>query len=346
MVVKRINLKNFRCHKDITIELNPNVTIITGKNGSGKTSILEAIYIVCRGKSFKGSLKDITNSESSWWSIKANIDNDEISSSFKISNNIKEKKFTVNNNKHTNLPTKNKKPVVLFEPDDMRIINGSPTRRREYIDKLITQFDNEYQTVINRYNKALKQRNFLLKKTQTTKKDLFIWNTFLSDYGSRIVNKRIETIDLINNSLTNIYDKLSDSSDEIKIKYSETLTKNTRQKLFNQLENDFLKDVLIKTTTSGPHRHDILFNLNNKEAKTTASRGEIRTIILSLKFFEIKKIEENNKDKCLILLDDVYSELDETRQKKLNDFTINNQVLISTVNLIDKNNKSKIMIHL
>jgi len=335
MVVKSINLKNFRCHKDITVELNPNVTIITGKNGSGKTSILEAIYIIYRGKSFKGSFKDIINNKSSWWSIKANIDDDEISSSFKTLNNIKEKKFVINNNKHTNLPIKNKKPVVLFEPEDMRIINGSPTRRRDYIDKLIAQFDSSYQTVINRYNKALKQRNFLLKKPKTTDKDLFIWNTSLSDYGSYIVKKRIEILELINQSITDIYNKISESSDQVNIKYSEELQNSTKEKIFNQLEKDYSKDALIGTTTTGPHRHDISFYLNNKEAKITASRGEIRTIILAMKFFEIQRIESETNKKPIILLDDVYSELDEKRQNKLNSFTNKNQVVISSVNYID-----------
>jgi len=344
MVVKRINLKNFRCHKDITIELNPNVTIITGKNGSGKTSILEAIYIVCRGKSFKGSFKDITNSESSWWSIKANTDGDEISSSFKTLNNIKEKKFVINNNKHTNLPTKNKKPVVLFEPEDMRIINGSPARRRDYIDKLITQFDSGYQTILSKYKKALTQRNFLLKNKNSTNKDLLIWNLSLSEYGSYIVKKRIEILELINQSITDTYNEISESNDWVSIKYSEEPQNNTKQKIFNQLEKDYSKDALIGTTTTGPHRHDILFYLNKKESKTTASRGEIRTIILALKFFEIQRIENETTKRPIILLDDVYSELDETRQNKLNSFTKKNQVIITSAHSIDNNKKNQTII--
>lgn len=344
MVVKSINLKNFRCHKDITVELNPNVTIITGKNGSGKTSILEAIYIVCRGKSFKGSFKDIINNESPWWSIKANIDGDEISSSFKTINSVKEKKFVINNNKHTNLPTKNKNPVVLFEPEDMRIINGSPARRRDYIDKLITQFDSDYQTILNKYKKALTQRNFLLKNKNSTSKDLLIWSLSLSDYGSYIVKKRIEILDVINQSITDTYNKISESSERVNIRYSEELQNNTKEKIFNQLEKDYSNDALIGTTTAGPHRHDILFYLNNKEAKTTASRGEIRTTILALKFFEIQRIESEANKKPIILLDDVYSELDEKRQNKLNNYTENNQVIITSAHSTNKNNKNQTII--
>jgi len=337
MVVKRINLKNFRCHKDITIELNPNVTIITGKNGSGKTSILEAIYIVCRGKSFKGSLKDSINTKSDWWNIKTYIDDEETKSSIKKEKENFIKQFTINETKFKSLPNKYKKPIVLFEPEDMRIINGSPTRRRDYIDNLISQYDLKYGLYLNKYNKLLKQRNYLLKKPNTKRDDFFAWNLSLSEYGSYIVKQRVKLIKQLNENIKPIYKRLSDNHDEVSFQYSESESENTQQKLFNKLEKNITKDKIIGSTSIGPHRHDVFFYINNKEAKATASRGENRTTILALKFFEIELVEKNTGKKPIILLDDVYSELDSIRQKKLNNFTTDHQVVITSVNMLNLN---------
>lgn len=340
--VSEVELINFRCHEKLNISLNPNVTIITGKNGSGKTSIIEAIYILATGKSFKSSLKDTINIKFNWYSLKATINNDEIKNKISFQEDQYKKEFNINNNKYKTIPNKNKKPVVLFEPEDMRIINGSPNRRRDYLDKLICQYNTEYNINLNKYNKALKQRNYLLKKPNLKKEELFVWDLTLSEYGSYIIKERIETVKLINTQIKNIYKKLSNTEDDIKINYTEDENTNSKQLIFDKLQKSFTRDKIIGSTSIGPHRDDILIYINKKEAKQTASRGESRTIMLALKFFEIEIIEKNTGEKPIILLDDVYSELDEDRQRKLNDFTKNHQVVITSTQAIDNINNIQI----
>lgn len=344
--ISNIEIKNFRIHKNINIELNQNLTIITGKNGSGKTSILEAIYISLRGKSFKGSLRNIINSNSKGWFVKTIIGDDEIKINLNIEDYNITKQFNINNNKFKTLPYKYKKPVVLFEPDDMRIIIGSPNKRRNYIDNIICQYDSQYGSYLNKYEKVLSQRNYLLKNKNLKNEDLHIWNISLSEHGAYIIKKRAELLKEINEKIINIYKNLSNTDDIVNLKYSEKETTSTQQSLLNELEKNLKKDKITNSTSVGPHRHDIYIYINNKEAKNTASRGEIRTIILALKFFEIDLIEQKTDQKPIILLDDVYSELDEIRQKKLNSYTKKNQVVISSVNNIDeiKSNNKKIIV--
>jgi len=339
--VSSIQIKNFRSHDEFSVVLDPNVTIITGKNGTGKTSILESIYYLCRGNSFKGSAQDILKIGSAWWNIEADTDEDKMFFTFSNDEDGKKKKFKINEQNFSRLPQKNKIPIVLFEPEELRLVNGSPARRRKFLDQFIEQIDPVYQTSLRRYEKALKQRNTLLKKTSSSKDDLFVWNIALSEHGSYITEKRIEFIKKINQKLKEVYRNISNNKDDVSISYSYNASHNTQQKLFTELDNGFAKDKILGTTTSGPHRHDLIFNFNNHSAKEIASRGEVRTIILALKFIEMEILEEIYGYKPIILLDDVYGELDDSRQKKLSNMTKDHQVVITSAHSVDFDSKHK-----
>jgi DNA replication and repair protein RecF len=340
-LVSRIQIKNFRSHDDFNADLDKNVTIITGKNGAGKTSILESIYYLSRGNSFKGTARDILKSDSTWWTIKAKTENDNIFISYSEEEDTPKKKYKINEQNFSRVPNKHKIPVVLFEPEELRLINGSPARRRKFLDQFIGQIDPHYQMNLRRYEKALKQRNSLLKKPSTKKDDMFVWNIALGEYGAYITEKRSEFVKDINNKINDVYRSISDNKDEIKIEYSYNSSQNIQQKLFSELENSFERDRILGTSSVGPHRHDIKFVFNNTSAKEIASRGEIRTIVLALKFIEMEIIEKIYNDKPIILLDDVYGELDESRQKKLGDMTKDHQVIITSSHSVDINTKHK-----
>lgn len=334
VVVRKLSVQNIRSHDNFIIELSPTVTVITGNNGSGKTSLIEALYLSLQGKSFKGSDKDMLRYGMSWWRIDIEFD-DFVKRTVTFNPELLtgRKKFTIDDKINYRLPIKSRYPVVLFEPDDLRLLNGSPTRRRQFIDNFINQLDPLYINALHKYERALKQRNNLLKKQFTSKDELFVWNVALSEYGAYIIEKRIAFIEQINSQLNDAYNIIAKSNDIVMVHYSHTHIGDIKQKLLNDLHSHMERDLLNGFTSTGPHRHDVIFQFNNSPALDVASRGEVRSIVLALKFLEVDIIEQITDLKPIILLDDVFSELDENRQKRL--FLSNNQVFITSTKLPD-----------
>ena len=209
------------------------------------------------------------------------------------------------------------------------MIQTKKTKRRDYFNKFFSQIDEKYNHSLLRYNKALKQRNELLKDEKTTTKDLFSWNIMLAKYGSEIARIRNNLINRINKKITNNYQQIANNNDRVEIKY--TGEEINESEYFDKLNNNINKDKILGYTNYGIHRDDFIFYFNNKQADGSASRGETRSIILALKFIEASIIYEVLNKKPIILLDDVFSELDEVRQKSLIKNFKNNQVILTSV---------------
>lgn len=329
MVIEKISVQNFRSHNSFTATLSPNITLIIGKNGSGKTSLIEAIYLALKGSSFRGSDSDILHFNTPWWRVDIELDGHEKRSiTFNPELNSCRKKFIIDEKNMYRLSPKYKYPVVLFEPEDLRLLHGSPSRRRQFIDRFISQLDAHYQTALQKYERALRQRNSLLKNRNFRFDQLFVWNVTLSEYGAYIIEKRIAFIERINSKLNDAYNKIAKSEDVISIHYSHTHIGDIKQKLLNDLHGHIERDKVMGFTSTGPHRHDVIFQYNGVSALEVASRGEVRSIVLALKFIEVEIIEQIVNEKPIILLDDVFSELDGLRQKQL--LISNNQTVIAT----------------
>ena len=340
VVVKKLSVQNIRSHDKFTFSLSPTITVITGLNGSGKTSLIEALYISLQGSSFKGSDYDVLRHESPWWRIDVEFDTYiKRTTTFDPSLITGRKKIIIDDKVMYRLPVRHKYPVVLFEPDDLRLLHGSPTRRRQFIDRFIGQLDPLYSSALHKYERALKQRNNLLKKSHTTQNELFVWNVALSEYGAYIIEKRIAFIEQINSRLDEVYNLIAKSKDIVSVHYSHTYISDIKQKILNDLYSHSERDVLLGFTSIGPHRHDVVFQFNNSPALDIASRGEVRSIVLAIKFLEANMIEQITNFEPIILLDDVFSELDDNRQKSL--LSIKNQVVITSTKL-PKNIKTKI----
>lgn len=325
MIIKSIKLINFRNHSNYFLECD-NTSLILGKNGSGKTSVLEAIYISTRGKSFRASDSDILKHTKDFYRVELEYNNgDKIITTYDGVNKV----FHISNKKHRRIPKNSKYPVVLFLPTDLNLISNSPSARREYFNRIFSEFNDNYNNCLLKYEKALKQRNELLKNEFTKKSDLFSWNLILSKYGTELYRFRQEYINEINQNLTKTYRSISKNKDEIEIKY-ETEIKSEDDYLKN-LENNFQKDLCLNHTSFGIHRDDFVFHFNHKPANGSASRGETRSIILALKFIEADLIYQKQNKKPIILLDDVFSELDQTRRECLIKNFKNNQVIITSV---------------
>jgi DNA replication and repair protein RecF len=330
-VVRSLSVKNFRSHLEKTIELSKNNTVITGLNGSGKTSLLEAVYLALQGTSFKGTDTDIVNYEADWWSIQAEFDNDiKRRISFDSTKENKRKKFVIDDKTLYRLTPKYKHPVVLFEPNDLRLIHSSPNSRRSFVDRLAAQINPSYITVLNKYERALKQRNNLLKNKISNQDSLFAWDVAIAEKGAYIINQRISVVEELNQLINQTYQTIADNNDSISIHYSHTYIGDVKQKILNDLEKNKDQDLIYGFTSVGPHRHDIVFYINDHTAQSVASRGEVRTIVLSMKLLEAKIINKIVGQKPIILMDDVFSELDEKRQKLLSETIRDHQIIITS----------------
>ena len=331
MIIKTIKLNNFRNHTSFKLECKEETSLILGENGYGKTSVLEAIYILTRGKSFRATDSEIIKRGTEFYRIELEYQNGE--------KNIatydgKNKTFIILDKKTKRLPKNHKYPVILFTPSDLNLISHAPSRRRDYFDRIFSQFDENYSSSLSKYNKALKQRNELLKSPTLTKESLFSWNIMLSKYGAKLFNFRKLYTAEINQLLTETYRSISKNQDEVVINYKSEINQISEQIYLQKLESSYEKDQILGHTSFGIHHDDYIFDFNHKLADGSASRGETRSIILALKFVEAKMIYQKLGQKPLILLDDVFSELDETRRRCLIKNFKDNQVIITSVESI------------
>ena len=224
-ILKNISLYNFRNHEEFLVDLNKNKTLIVGENGSGKTSVLEAIYICLQGKSFRAADENILKKGKDFYRIELEFSD---GSEEKIIYDGKIKEITQGGNKSKRILKKNKYPVVLFLPEDLHLIQSSPTKRRDYFNKFFNQIDEKYYNSLLKYNKALKQRNELLKKGNIKKEEIFSWNIMLAKYGSELLKIREKWINKINQKYTTIYRKIAKNKDEIKIIYTGEIIDNNQ----------------------------------------------------------------------------------------------------------------------
>lgn len=334
MILKTLRVQNFRTHSDFILEIGEKSTLISGANGSGKTSLLEAIYFALQGTSFRSSDKEILRNDGSSWfridlkdskdSLRTIIFNDAVQKS--------KKQFLVDGNKKARLSANLRIPVVLFEPDDLQLLSGSPTRRRNFLDYFLSQIFPSFQLALTRYNKALKQRNNLLKRDNVSKDELFPWNLMLAEYGAEIISKRQDFLELLNSKIEEVYFEISGVKDEIKIDYlGEKVSKN---EILAILSENIERDKILGYTNFGPHKHDIQFIFNKKPAQNVASRGENRSLVLALKFIETDILADLTSKRPIVLLDDVFSELDDDRQKLLTKHFSKYQTIITSTNEI------------
>lgn len=334
-IVSKLAVHNVRSHEQYEVTLDKGVTVITGPNGSGKTTLLESIYVALQGSSFKGTDNDMLRADGPWWKIDIIFDSqDRRTVKFDPEKTTSRKQFIVDGKTTVRLAPKNKYPIVLFEPEDLRLLNGSPARRRQFIDRFISQLNPLYGVSLRKYERALRQRNNLLKRFQVSSDELFAWDITLAEHGAYLIEQRIAFIEKIQSQLNDAYHDIAASNDEVSVHYSHTFVGDVKQKILAELNAHVEKDKIIGNTSVGPHRHDVIFELNHSPALSNASRGEVRTIVLALKFLEVAIIEQLTGLKPLILLDDVFSELDIERQKALSDKTREHQIVMTSTHVL------------
>ncbi|MBQ3309133.1 DNA replication and repair protein RecF [Candidatus Saccharibacteria bacterium] len=334
IIIKSVKLENFRSHESYFLDSENNTTLILGENGCGKTSVLEAIYIAMQGKSFRAVDKEIVKRGAEYYRVELNLKNSEKIVAFYEMNKNK-KTYLIEDKRFMRLPRTYKYPVVLFLPEDLHLVATSPTKRREYFDRLISQINDGYGVILNKYNKILKQRNELLKRDVVSLDDVFSWDILLAKYGVEIRKYREMVASEIGLRISEVYRDIANNDDEPELLYDSYTGEVGESEFLKLLQMDFERDKLMGHTNFGVHKDDFRFIFNHSLADGSASRGETRSMILALKFIEAEILEEKLRKKPIVLLDDVFSELDKNRQASLVKNFSQNQVILTSVSGVD-----------
>ncbi|MGO1818627.1 MAG: DNA replication/repair protein RecF [Senegalia sp. (in: firmicutes)] len=329
MHVKSIKLINFRNYNGIKVFLNPNVNIFLGENGEGKTNLLESLFIASSGKSFR------TNRDKEL----INIDKNEAYIAVELIREDSEKKIEIkldnNSPKRVKINGVEQDKIsdilgilkaVIFSPEDLKIVKEGPSYRRNFLDQEITQMKPLYKSILNDYNRVLTQRNNLLKVIPYDKKKrkmLFVWNKQLIELGSRIIIFRKSFIDRLIPIAQEIHKSVTNGVENLDLSYQPTFDINELDKkiIMKNFEELLIKnedsDIEKGSTSLGPHKDDIEIKINDKDVRIFGSQGQKRTTVLSLKLAEVELIKDETDENPILLLDDVFSELDKNRRKYL-----------------------------
>lgn len=326
MKLKKIEISNFRNIKRLEYTAVSGLNVFIGENAQGKTNILEAIFMLATGNSFRtNNDRLMVQHETNNFNLKAVHLTDNRSISTEIDYNSKQGKQIKINSKKTHQNNPNRLRVVVFTPDDLYLVKGSPSRRRTYIDYILKEVSNEYRLLIDNYYKILRKRNELLKKTPINDSAYKLVSELFIEYSAKIISARITFVNLLDSLTAKGFRQLNNESELIKIKYAlsfpvkddkinkKTLTDN----LMKYMEENKEKEARRKSTLVGPHLDDINIYLNNKPARLFASQGQQRNIAVSLKLSEVQAFKELSNYYPVFLLDEVLAELDDQRKKRL-----------------------------
>lgn len=331
-MLNTIRLQNFRSYADDSFELGPGVNIVVGPNASGKTNLLEAILVVARGGSYRAKDTELIRFEAPWARLVAGLPDSERIVKLERQNGSVKRTFEINEQVLLRLSLQKTIPTVLFEPNHLSLLTGSPEQRRNFLDDLVEQTVPGFGATKRVYKRVLSQRNALLKKGyHAASHQVFVWNLRLSELGGKIAAERMKLVEAINQYATETYQGLSNSDSTVAFAYESGCSlEQYETSLLKALEQNLERDCIIGHTGAGPHRDDMSVTLNGHPAEETASRGETRTIVLMLKIIELRLLTEARGVTPLLLLDDVFSELDGKRRHALTSYLQPYQTFITT----------------
>ena len=343
MILKSISYINIRNLKDSTLIPSENITVFTGENAQGKTNILESIHICCTGRSHRTS-KDNEVIKIGKESAYIDVHCQKRDGLHRIEIGLKDKNrkaISINGYPAKRLgELMGQMTCVMFSPEDLSLVISGPQYRRKFIDIALSQINPKYFYALQNYQKILIQRNNLLKKLSINNKDidtLFIWDEQLADYGSQIYIYRKEFIEKINQKCNSIHNHISGGKENLSVIFASNLKGKTKEEahsyFYNLLNKNQSNDIRRQVTQLGIHRDDIKLMLDEIEVRTQGSQGQKRTTALSLKLSEIEIMKEYLGEMPILLLDDVFSELDKNRRKWLLKYIKNIQTFITCVDI-------------
>lgn len=314
MYLKGIGLKNFRNISNLTLELHPRFNIFVGSNAQGKTNILEAIYLLSSGRSFRvPEYKDMIQWGKQESLVRSWIWNP-LGEEERVTQLTAERKKIFKNGKVTNPNQFQSMPAVLFAPEEILLLKDSPQARRDYVDGLLSKLSSIYGEPLQKYKRVLKQRNKLLKNEalsrEEKKRQMMLWESPLMEHGKILIRERQAWLDKLNWTLERYYQIVGGDDKKAAFFYKPNVG---GENFYNQVEVRREEELGRGISLVGPHRDDFVACLNSQPIRTFGSQGEMRTFTLALKLSEIELFEQVLNQSPILLLDDVLSELDEKR---------------------------------
>lgn len=320
MIIKKLDLMNFRNYETLSLNPGSGTNIMYGDNAQGKTNILESIYMCSTARSHRASRdKELIRFDAEEAHIKMLVDKN--GSEYRIDMHLKKNKakgIAVNG-----IPIRRVSElfgivnIIFFSPEDLNLVKKGPAERRRFIDFELCQLDKVYTNHLMSYNKVLEQRNRLLKDLAFTPEladTLSVWDEQLALYGEKVIQDRMKFIEQLNSIIQQLHKNLTADKEQLEIIYEPDVTPGTfKETLHRSLDRDIHQHV----TCKGPHRDDICFQINGIDIRKYGSQGQQRTAALSLKLSEIQLVRRLISDTPILLLDDVLSELDSSRQMQL-----------------------------
>lgn len=321
MVIQKLQLIHFKNHPERNFEFSPQINCFVGNNGAGKTNVLDALHYLSVGKSFLGNTdqNNIENGED-FFSIEGIISDGEKESIVKVQMPRDAKKIIKKNDKTYDRMADHIGflPSVIISPYDSNLISDSGESRRRFLDAMISQTDSDYLFNLIQYQKTVQQRNALLKSFAKNRyfdaESLEIYDEPLVKFGSRIFEKRRAFTDSILGLIQNYYEIISKGNEKITVEYgSDLIHQNFEDLLSTNLE----KDRALTYTSRGIHKDDLLFNMNGQPLKKTGSQGQQKSFLIALKLSQMNRIKELTGKTPILLLDDIFDKLDDTRVAQL-----------------------------
>ncbi|MCX7020558.1 MAG: DNA replication/repair protein RecF [Candidatus Sumerlaeota bacterium] len=330
MLISELQIINFRNIAFLRAAFAPGLNLIHGPNAQGKTNVLEAISLLVTGRSFRTTM----DREMIPWVrdtyeatlVRARVEKRSGEERFMLTFNQSEKHVTINGNPIGRLgELVGRINAVLFTPSDLQIVRGGPAFRRRFLDVELSQISRRYLFCLQRYDLALRQRNALLKMHQSRpnlRQELFPWDAQLAEHGAELIHARQRMVAQLSQLSASAYNRISGGSEGMKITYqSQTQPGDDddigtiRAKLEQALAKTQAEDIRRGATSAGPHRDDFTFLLSGRDARDYGSQGQQRSCVLAMRLAELKIMEDATGECPLLLLDDLMSELDESRKR-------------------------------
>ncbi|MCX7773285.1 MAG: DNA replication/repair protein RecF [Clostridia bacterium] len=337
MNIKKLELQHFRNYDCASISFGSGINILYGKNAQGKTNVLEALFLSATGKSHRtNAYQDLVQNNYSGFELCLEAQCEERENQIKIRySKEKGRSIEINDIKRDKisdiLGTLN---MILFSPETLEVIKGSPQIRRRFLDILLCQTSRQYLHDLQQYNQIIKNKSLALRKGKQEKKYeeiIPIWNDSLAKYGSRISLVRKTAVDKLNLAMKREINQITNGIETSELHYkSYTDGSNFEEALKEKLITGLSKEMALGQCLYGPHRDDVEIYLNDMNSRSFCSQGQQRTLALSLIIAELHYIEEIKGEKPVLLLDDVMSELDQKRQEYLVNGLYTVQTIITT----------------
>lgn len=336
MRVMNLELKNFRNHKKLGIDFQGESFLIEGPNGCGKSNILEALHLLSTTKSMKAQYdKEMINYENDTANVNANIVRNEDPINLQLAiqknpnfENMSKKLAKVDKTTKSLSVFSGQLNTVLFTPESIELVIGAPSLRRKYLDTVFFQIDRDYKNAHTAYTKTLRQRNKLLEKIRDEGiglKQLDFWDEQLLTHGTLIQLRRQDFLNFLNDNIHKYAAKLTEQKNTYEAKY---IKKEITPEKFREYQ---IREIAAKSTLMGPHRDDIEFIFNTHDLAGFGSRGQQRVLVLILKLCELDYIEKKVGMRPVLLLDDIYSELDKEHRTAIENIIPLQQTIITTV---------------